>query len=68
MSQIFISYSRSDKSIVDEFINQLESAGHPVWVDREGIRGGEQWRRSVQHRGSNTDRRHAERQLGRQLW
>jgi hypothetical protein len=47
MSQIFISYSRSDKSIVDEFINQLEAAGHPVWVDREGIRGGEQWRQQI---------------------
>jgi hypothetical protein len=47
LSKIFISYSRADKSIVDEFINQLEAAGHPVWVDREGIRGGEQWRQEI---------------------
>jgi TIR domain len=47
MSKIFISYSRSDKSIVDEFIKKLEAAGHPVWVDREGIRGGEQWRQEI---------------------
>ncbi len=47
MSLIFISYSRSDKSIVDEFIKQLEAAGHPVWVDREGIRGGEKWRQEI---------------------
>jgi hypothetical protein len=47
LSHIFISYSRADKSIVDEFINQLEAAGHPVWVDREGIRGGEQWRQEI---------------------
>jgi hypothetical protein len=47
MSQIFISYSRSDKAVIDELIKQLEAAGHVVWVDREGIRGGEQWRLKI---------------------
>jgi hypothetical protein len=47
MSQIFISYSRSDKATIDELIKQLEAAGHVVWVDREGIRGGEQWRLKI---------------------
>lgn len=47
MSQIFVSYSRSDKAIIDELIKQLEAAGHVVWVDREGIRGGEQWRLKI---------------------
>jgi hypothetical protein len=47
MARIFISYSRSDKSIIDGLIRQLEAAGHPVWVDRTGIRGGEQWRQEI---------------------
>lgn len=47
MSKLFISYSRSDRDTVDQLISQLEAAGHPVWVDREGIRGGEQWRQII---------------------
>jgi hypothetical protein len=47
MANIFISYSRSDKARVDRLIDQLESDGHQVWIDRAGIRGGEQWRRQI---------------------
>lgn len=47
MTQIFLSYSRTDKDIVNQLISQLEAAGHTVWIDREGIRGGEQWRQKI---------------------
>ena len=47
MARIFISYSRSDESTVDELVKQLEAAGHSVWIDREAIRGGEQWRERI---------------------
>ncbi len=47
MSRIFFSYSRTDKSIVDDLIQRLEAAGHQVWLDRGGIRGGEQWREEI---------------------
>jgi hypothetical protein len=40
MDNIFISYSRSDKEIVDRLISQLEEAGLPLWVDRKDIGGG----------------------------
>lgn len=49
MSQIFIRYARSDKSIVDEFNNQLEAAGHPVWVNPERQLSGI-WQRHFQFR------------------
>ena len=55
MAKIFISYSRSDKSIIDELINRLEAAGHQVWVDREGIRGGDQWRTQIVEAIENND-------------
>ncbi|MEM6627220.1 MAG: toll/interleukin-1 receptor domain-containing protein [Pseudomonadota bacterium] len=47
MAQIFTSYSRKDTRTVDHLAERLERAGHSVWVDREGIDGGSQWRESI---------------------
>jgi hypothetical protein len=47
MGNIFLSYSRKDKGIVERLKNRLEAAGHYVWIDIEGIRGGDQWRRAI---------------------
>jgi len=47
VSNIFLSYSRKDKGIVERLENRLEAAGHSVWVDIEDIRGGDQWRRAI---------------------
>jgi large subunit ribosomal protein L7/L12 len=47
MSEIFISYSRADTAAVDELAARLKTAGFEPWVDRTGIRGGEQWRLSI---------------------
>ena len=41
---IFISYSRKDTDIVDQFVNGLTEAGYSVWIDREGIYSGDQWK------------------------
>ena len=41
---IFISYSRADTQIVDQFVTKLTDAGYRVWIDREGIIGGEQFK------------------------
>ena len=41
---IFISYSRKDTAIVDQFVNGLTEAGYRVWIDREGIYSGDQWK------------------------
>jgi hypothetical protein len=47
MGNIFLSYSRKDKGIVERLKNRLEAAGHYVWIDIEDIRGGDQWRRAI---------------------
>lgn len=40
---IFISYSRKDSEIVNQFVQQLTDAGYSVWIDREGIYSGDQF-------------------------
>ena len=45
--RLFLSYSRSDAAFVDRLRADLERAAHEVWLDRDAIRGGEQWRASI---------------------
>jgi len=47
MGNIFLSYSRKDKGIVERLKKRLEAAGHDVWIDIEDIRGGDQWRQAI---------------------
>lgn len=47
MSHIFLSYSRSDGGYVDKLSVAIESVGVRVWVDRRGLRGGDQWREEI---------------------
>lgn len=44
VSKVFISYSRADSTIVDHLCSRLNQAGHQVWLDREKIGVGRQWR------------------------
>jgi hypothetical protein len=55
MAKIFISYSRSDANTVSTIIDRLNTAGHEVWVDRIGIRGGEKWRQQIVHAIEESD-------------
>ena len=41
---IFISYSRKDSEIVNQFVTSLTNAGYKVWIDREGIMSGDQFK------------------------
>lgn len=41
---IFISYSRKDSEIVDQFVSRLTDAGYNVWIDRDGIYSGDQFK------------------------
>ena len=36
-NDLFISYSREDADIVNQFVGLLTGAGYNVWIDREGI-------------------------------
>jgi TPR repeat protein len=44
---IFISYSRADTQIVDQFVTKLTEAGYRVWIDREGIDGGDEFKTKI---------------------
>jgi hypothetical protein len=47
MSHVFISYSRRDTAVVDSIAGRLEKAGIDVWIDREDIEAGRQWRAQI---------------------
>ncbi len=47
MGHIFISYSRRDERQADLLARKLQGAGYLIWLDREGIQGGEQWRARI---------------------
>ena len=44
MAQVFTSYSRRDKEIVDTIVGKMSQAGISIWIDREDIEAGNQWR------------------------
>ncbi len=44
---VFISYSRKDTAIVDQFVNRLTEAGYNVWIDRDGIYSGDQFKMKI---------------------
>ena len=45
--KIFISYSRRDSEFVDRLREALDARHFTVWVDREDIRGGDEWRAAI---------------------
>ena len=47
MGHVFISYSRRDTEAVEKIIAELEAAGIEVWLDREAIKAGKQWRKQI---------------------
>ncbi len=47
MGQVFISYSRRDADVVENIVSELEAAGIEVWLDREDIKPGKQWRKQI---------------------
>ena len=44
---IFLSYSRGDAQQADDWVANLENFGYRVWIDRAGIRGGQQWNATI---------------------
>ena len=47
MPSIFISYSRADLNIVQQFEQALLANGHTVWRDQESLYGGQQWPKAI---------------------
>ena len=46
-ADIFISYAREDRAVVDELAGSLDAAGYGSWVDFSALRGGDQWRTEI---------------------
>lgn len=44
---IFVSYAHADRALVERLAKDLRDRGHSVWIDFEGIRGGDPWRQSI---------------------
>lgn len=47
MNDIFISYSRYDSEVVNELVTLLEQEGYSVWIDRDGIESGEDFKEKI---------------------
>ena len=47
MSYVFISYAHVDSEEVERIVSKLEASGIKVWIDRESIRAGRQWRKEI---------------------
>lgn len=47
MNDIFISYSRYDTDVVNEIVALLELEGYSIWIDRDGIESGEDFKRVI---------------------
>lgn len=44
---IFISYRRKDKQLVDRIVDTLRRKGYTVWIDVDGIESGEAFRKNI---------------------
>ena len=44
---VFISYSRKDTELVDQFVKRLEGEGFNIWIDRDGIESGDAFKRVI---------------------
>ena len=47
MRQVFISYSRKDYELVKEFYDRLCGLGYDVWIDKDGIRSGDAFKKEI---------------------
>src|SRR5262249_35092831 len=53
--RVFISYSRDDLHFTDQLDAALEACGFECFIDREGVSGGEDWKRRLGGLISETD-------------
>jgi hypothetical protein len=44
VGQVFVSYSRRNKEIVDRIVGEMDRASMDIWIDREDIKAGNSWR------------------------
>lgn len=44
---VFVSYSRRNGAVVYPLVEEVEAAGHPVWIDRDEIKAGGNWAAAI---------------------
>lgn len=49
MSIVFLSYSRSDSTIVDKIANDLQKEGIDIWLDRKNLQAGQDWQEQIEN-------------------
>lgn len=47
MSQVFVSYKRSDKDFVHRLVDELRRNHFPVWLDEDSIKPGDDWQEAI---------------------
>lgn len=52
---IFISYSRKDSAIVERYYDYLIAAGLSVWLDKDGIETGDEFKKKIVHAIKDSD-------------
>lgn len=52
---VFISYSRKDSAIVEQYYNYLIEAELSVWLDKDGIETGDEFKRTIVRAIKNSD-------------
>lgn len=55
-ARIFLSYSWGDKERVLHLYRMLKAAGADPWIDRNELRGGEEWEQSIKRRMKSSER------------
>lgn len=53
--RIFASYAKEDRDRVSKIVQELEAAGHSVWMDRESIEHAASWRAEIVSALSNSN-------------
>jgi hypothetical protein len=48
MAKIFISYSRQNSKFADDLFEALKRLGHDPRMDREDIKGGDDWQKWIE--------------------
>ncbi len=47
VGQLFVSYSRDNKKIIDHLISKLTAVGYDLWIDTDSLVGGKHWRGDI---------------------
>jgi hypothetical protein len=53
--RVFVSYAREDNSLAGRLFSSLQKAGFEPWLDKDALRGGEDWNLMIESQLKDTD-------------